>query len=166
MRTTWGMEGAEALSAQFEALGNQVATKIGNDVMEQSAELLARRWRVVAPMNPQVRAKTWTLASGERRSRLYGHGRDLIRIGKVRARNEHAVVWKTTTSDAFWLYIYEVGKFDQPARPTFRPATAAMKPLILSFQKEEFQARVASAAEQTVGKVTGGKAPNATGVRH
>lgn len=133
------MDGLKELDAQFALLERAVATEIVTEALKASADLLAERWRRIAPYNPNSRPKTRTTKAGEVSHTDYGHLRDNIRVRQVRPRKETAVVWKVTTGDAFWAYFYEFGRIGQPPRPTFRPAVEAMKSQLISVQVDILQ---------------------------
>lgn len=148
------MRGVAELDRRFAALGTAMATDIADDALGASAQLMAGAWVEVAPYGPG-RAKTHTLKSGERRSKNYGHGRDLIKAQRAKSRRPHRLVWRVSTNDAFWLFFYEYGKFDQPARPTFRPMTERMLGRCVDLQTQIVRTRVA--------EVWDGRSVNATG---
>lgn len=135
-RESLKLDGAAALDAQLAALSEQVATQIGRDAVIASAEILKAAWVEAAPY-----------ASGEQSvaSKRYGHTRDNIKIGPVKAHNIHAVVYKVFTGNAFWAYWYEFGNARQQPRPWARPAVDRVKDRIIEAQIEALNAGIEAA---------------------
>lgn len=135
MPESFKLEGAAEWDRQLAALGEKVATEIGRDAVIASAELLRDAWQAGAPYNPDQRGA----------SKQYGHARDNMRIGPVRNKNVHAIVYRVSTGDAYWLHFYEYGSVHQPARPTFRPINERMRPMLIETQVEKLNEGIEAA---------------------
>lgn len=139
------MKGVDREDLRLQRLGSAVITTIADEAISASARLVMGEWIRIAPYDPRVKPKSRTLKSGERVSTNYGHGRDNIKVAPVRARKRNAVVYKLTTGDAFWLHIYEYGKFDQAPRPVFRAATERLRDDAQHLQTDIFTRGVSAA---------------------
>lgn len=134
MQISIDMPGLRELDAQLEALGKVVATTVATKAIKASAEVLQRGWQRGAPFDPRPKPKTWTLASGEKRSRDYGHLNQNIRVRPVVPEKQNAVVFKVTTGDAFWGYFQEFGTARHRAHPWARPILENVKSECLRVQ--------------------------------
>ncbi|MCW3837803.1 HK97-gp10 family putative phage morphogenesis protein [Sphingomonas canadensis] len=120
------MVGLRELDAALAQLGEAVATRIGKQAIRAGADVLQDAWARGAPFRPGAREKTWTLASGEKRSAYYGHLTENIRVGAVRPKKENAIVFKVTTGDAFWAYMLEFGWTDRSGKQHKQPWASAI----------------------------------------
>lgn len=134
--------GAAELDALFAELGKEMATVIGTEAIGASADMLADAWRRGAPFDPNSGVKSWTLKSGETRSRDYGHLNQNIRVGAVSPRGADQLVFKVTTGNAFWGYFRELGTVNQPARPWARPILHSLKGALVQVQIETARAGI------------------------
>lgn len=138
------LEGFAELDAQLRALANpETAYQIGLSAVMGCAELLQKAWVAGAPFDPALKGA----------AAQYGHARDNIRIGPVKAQKVNAVVYKVSTGDAFWLRFYEFGTVKQPARPTFRPIVERMKSEFIDLQIEAVNEGIAKAVAGKGGAV-------------
>lgn len=144
------MTGAAELDAMLTKLSRAVATDIGEKVVKAGADVVKSEWVKVAPIAEAASMKHWTVASGEKRSALYGHGRDQIAIRKVRPQKENAVVAAVHTGKAFWLHIFEFGSVTQPPRPTFRPAVERVKEAVVAAEVVALKAGISKAIGKEV----------------
>lgn len=117
------IDGAAELDAKLAKLGQDVATDIGVDAVQASAEALRETWISVAPFDPNHDPE-----------RPYGHLREEIKVRREGTDNANVIAFRVTTGRAFWGYFYEFGRDGQPPRPTFRPATESMKDELVSIQ--------------------------------
>lgn len=138
------MPGLADLDRMLAELGNVVATEVGAAAIEASADLLKDAWVLAAPYDPATKTKTWTLKSGEVRSKNYGHLNQNIRVGKVTPKKENAVVFKVTTGNAFWGYFVEIGTVNMRARPWARPELERMKQACITVQVDVLRAGIES----------------------
>lgn len=141
---TIDIPGLAELDALLSQLGTAVATGIVSDGIEASAVLLRDAWTKGAPFDPNSRAKTWTTKDGMVHRRDYGHLNQNIRVGSVRPRKEHAVVFKVTTGNAFWGYFREIGTVNQRARPWARPIVEQLKGTFVTVQVDVIRAGIES----------------------
>lgn len=148
MRLNIAMPGLAEVARNLESLGKEVATEIGLEAVRAGAEVLQVAWQRAAPFDPDSKVKSWTLKSGEVRSKNYGHLNQNIRIGKVRPQKESAVVYKVTTGDAFWGYFVEFGTVNMRARPWARPTMEMMKQQMLDVQVDVLRAGIDAAVRR------------------
>lgn len=111
------LDGFAELDKQLAALGKKMATEIGRDAVVASSELLRDAWKAGAPYDPQQRGA----------AAKYGHLRDNITIGPVRAQNTNAVVYKVFTGNAYFGYFLEWGTAKMPPHPWARPIIERVK---------------------------------------
>ncbi len=130
------MPGLAELDKVLGDLGHAVATEIGSDAIKASADLLRDAWQLAAPYDPRPKTKSWTLKSGEVRSKDYGHLNQNIRVGSVTPEKENAVVFKVTTGNAFWGYFVEIGTVKMRPQPWARPELERLKSALVNVQIE------------------------------
>lgn len=129
------LDGAAELDAQLAALGSAIATEIGRDAAIASAEALRAAWIAGAPYYERSSTmKYWSLANGSTGKANYGHLRDNIEVGPVKAQKVNAVVYKVTTGNAFWGYFLEHGTVKMAAKPWARPIIERMKSELINVQ--------------------------------
>lgn len=137
--TRFRMEGAKELDALLGRIGTEVATELGENAVEASAEYLREEWIKAAPFDPRRKPKTYITQSGEKITKDYGHLRDNIKVRKVRARKAGAIVYQVTTGRAFWGFFLELGTYKMRARPWARPATERAREQVVSIQFAELK---------------------------
>lgn len=157
-RELLSITGAAELDAQLSALGEAVATEIGRDAALASAKVLKEAWVRGAPYS--LRASTvkyWQRADGSTGKRDYGHLRDNIKVGEVRAQKINAVVYKVTTGNAFWGYFLEYGTAQMPPHPWARPIVEFMKGALINVQIDVLRNGIEAVAGGEAAAVTRGK---------
>ena len=120
------VQGAAELRAALEAIGADVATKLGRRADRLAANEMRDVMKVTAPQSQ----------SGTRspNSKSYGHLKDNIRVRLARARNEGVIVYNVSVGKAFWGLFQEFGTKNQPAYPWMRPAFDASVQLAIDKQ--------------------------------
>jgi HK97 gp10 family phage protein len=116
------LEGLEELKANLEALGKEVATKVGIRATREAAKAVAEAVRAYAPIGTQSTVRTRRRRDGTIAIADYGRLRDNIRVRRARARKETTITFNVTTGNAFWGKFLEFGTVHMPARPWMRPA--------------------------------------------
>jgi HK97 gp10 family phage protein len=138
-RGTAKLEGVAELRANLDALGNEVATKVGRAADRKAARAFAETLKLVAPHRPGVQLK---------RGSDYGNLRDNIRVRLARARKDYTITYNVDTGRAFWAFFLEYGTRNMPARPFMRPAFDAAARLLIEVQQAELRAGIERAAKR------------------
>lgn len=135
------VSGLKELDAQLAALANpETAYQIGLEAVMASAELLQEAWIAGAPYAARASTmKYWGRADGSTGKADYGHLRDNITVGPVRAHKINAVVYKVSTGNAFWAYFLEYGTVNMPAYPWARPIVERLKEDLINVQVDILQ---------------------------
>lgn len=134
-RESFRLDGAAELDAQLAQLGTAMATEIGREAAETSAEVLRDAWVAGAPYSERASTmKYWSLAGGGTGKANYGHLKGNIKVAPVKAQKINAVVYKVTTGDAFWGYFLEFGTVRMPPHPWARPIVERMKAELINVQ--------------------------------
>jgi HK97 gp10 family phage protein len=105
------MEGLVELKAALEALGTEVATKVGVKANRDAAKVLRDKLKQAAPF----------LESGSKMAEQYGHLRDNIKVGRRKAYNQGTIVHVVSTGKAFWGMFLEFGTVKMSPKPWYRP---------------------------------------------
>ncbi len=160
------LEGLADLKANLAALGDEVATKVGQRANNRAALVGAKAVRAAAPVSD--------IPSGAKRSRInkgrkkgvgkrgpyrveYEHHkiRDEIKVRKVRAKKEHLVITAITTGKAFQSRFVELGTRKMGAKPFMRPAIDANAGKMREAQIDELRKGIERQARRSkIGKKT------------
>lgn len=140
-RQFWTLEGGRALSANLAALGEEIATRSGQQAVRRGAVVIRNAVVQAAPVGDDNTSRTYRIAGGNQtRTVDYGHLRDNIRVQKGQHRKAHTVVSLVTTGKAFWGRILETGSIKMAAQPWFKPAldnaaSAALAAMVNTLEK-------------------------------
>lgn len=107
------LQGIPELRAALEAIGTEVATKVGRRADRLAANKMAAVMKATAPVSDGNQSPG---------SKKYGRLKDNIRVRLARARKEGVIVYNVTAGRAFWGFFQEFGTKNMPARPWMRPA--------------------------------------------
>ncbi|WP_420141773.1 HK97-gp10 family putative phage morphogenesis protein [Sphingomonas sp.] len=149
--------GFEELDRELATLGTEIATKIGEKAFKDSAAALQQAWIEGAPFRPGRRLKYWTSRMGWSSSADYGHLRDNIRVRRVKAQKQSAIVYAVHTGDAFWAYFLEFGTVAMRAMPWARPIIDRMKDRLVKIQVVVFNQGIMAAAARIERKTRAAK---------
>lgn len=128
------IEGLEELKASLEALGTEVATKIGVNANRDAAKDLLDILQQAAPYQPGSTKKYWKTKGGVTTAD-YGHLRDNLKVSREKARKQGHIVHRVSTGKAFWGSFLEYGTVNMAPRPWMRPAVEATRGYLLQIQQ-------------------------------
>lgn len=133
------VEGLGELKQSLDALGSEVATKVGVTADRKAAQAFRDALRQAAPYDPREKL---------RGGKNLGHLRENIRIRRVRAQKQGHIVYWVTVGRAFWGMLLELGTKHMPARPWMLPAFEAARERLAAVQIEELRQGVEKAARR------------------
>jgi HK97 gp10 family phage protein len=142
------LEGLAELKANLAALGDEVATKVGNKANREAAKVVAGVIKSVAPRGTGSTVRRRRLKSGAVTIADYGRLVDNIKVRKARARSENTITFNISTGKAFWGLFQEFGTVNMPARPWMRPAFDAAADVGLKIQIAELERGIERAAKK------------------
>lgn len=137
-KQTSNLEGLTELKAALEALGTEVATKVGVKANRKAAIALRDKVKAAAPY----------LETGSKMAEKYGHLRDNIRVGRRKAFKQGMIVHTVNTGRAFWGMFVELGTVKMPPRPWFRPVFEAEADKLIEVQISELNDGIEKAARK------------------
>ena len=136
-----GAWGFDELEKNLAALGEEVATKVGQTANRRAAKIIENALRAASPDGPR--------GEGEKvGNRTHTKIKNNIKTKKGRSKEDQAVVNLVHTGRAFHALFYERGTIHQPARPTFVPAFEAAAPQALKAIENELEKGIARAARK------------------
>lgn len=127
------LEGMADLKQALEAIGTEVATKVGVVANRDAAKALQDALVTSAPQGPG-KDKYRRLKSGGVTQSNYGHLRENIRVGRRKSNKQGKIVHHVTTGRAFWGFFLEYGTAHMPPHPWFRPVVEAVRPYLVNVQ--------------------------------
>jgi HK97 gp10 family phage protein len=130
------VEGAAELKQTLNALGVEVATKVGVAANRKAAKTFQEILRGTAPYDPRPKR------------RPYGHLRENIRVSRRKAANQGHIVFWITVGHAFWGLFLELGTRLMSARPWMLPAFQAARDLIGKTQIDALRDGIEKAAKR------------------
>jgi len=128
------LEGVAELKAALEALGPEVATKVGAGADRKAAVLLQNHLIEQAPVGPGRHPE--------------GHLRDNIRVRKQKARQPYTIRYIVNTGKAFWGAFQERGTAKMAARPWMGPTFDAAVPNLISEQVDGLKTGIERTAKR------------------
>lgn len=135
------MAGAAELKAALDGLGTELSTKIGQTAVRDTAKAFQTALVDAAPRGPG-RDKSWGTKGGKVSRRNYGHLFENIKVRKEKARQQHHVTYRVSTTNAFWGWFLEKGTVKMRARPWFRPVLDAMQDRLMNAMIENVWAGI------------------------
>lgn len=147
MKTSLKLEGAKELSRALDALGFEVANKIGMAATRAAARALQAEAVATAPRGPG-QAKSYRTKKGPVVWRDYGHLYENIRVRREREKKPYTIRFVVTTGKAFWGYFLEVGTAKMPARPWASPLFDRMKYQLLKVMLDTLRTGTKRAAKR------------------
>lgn len=139
--TRRALNGVPELRAALEALGTEVATKIGVAANRRAAKRLLDMLDAVAPEAPEG-------AQQSPSSKAYGKLRVNLKLRRVKGRTAGRIIHRVDTGNAFWGMFYELGTAKQRARPWMRPAAENLSGELADIQLQELRAGIERAARR------------------
>jgi HK97 gp10 family phage protein len=137
------LKGVKELEIALEALGKDVATRIGRKAVRDPAKVLQEALVLSAPYRPGTREKS---------NGRYGHLRDNLKVVSVRAKKPGLLLYRVSTGDAFWGNFLERGTVTITPRPWMRPTVDRETDNIVSLQIETLTLGIDRAAKRLARK--------------
>lgn len=132
MKTTFKVEGVEALKRTLAELNSESALKVGTVATREAAKQVKAVLVASAPVGTEGTARKRTTKKGKKVEADYGRLRDNITIRKLKPERQHQIKFGVGVGAAFWGMFLEFGTSRQDARPWMRPAFDAIAGRLVS----------------------------------